>query len=275
MPELPEVETVVRALRRTLVGRRISAVHVRHAPSVAGTPAPPDCVRGLRVQRVERLGKFIVIGLEAAQEIAVHLRMTGRMSVVPRGVRDPDREPYVRVWFALDGGALLLVFSDVRTFGRVWCGPAQTMQTMLRSRLGPDPLVLDTAVFVRALRARRGRLKTLLLNQKFVAGIGNIYADEALFAARLHPLTEARRVNAKDAARLHRAIKRVLNAAIAAGGTTIADFVRPDGQTGWFQRKLRVYGRDGEACRRCGAAIKRIVVGQRGTWFCPRCQRKR
>jgi formamidopyrimidine-DNA glycosylase len=146
---------------------------------------------------------------------------------------------------------------------------------MLRSRLGPDPLVLDTAVFVRALRARRGRLKTLLLNQKFVAGIGNIYADEALFAARLHPLTEARRVNAKDAARLHRAIKRVLNAAIAAGGTTIADFVRPDGQTGWFQRKLRVYGRDGEACRRCGAAIKRIVVGQRGTWFCPRCQRKR
>ena len=317
MPELPEVETVVRGLAGKLVGRRITAVRVLHKPSIAGTPADPACVTGLRVQRVFRRAKFIRIELEAGMGMAIHLRMTGWLYILslvqhrdtetqsekrnsdlrfakcdPAAVKSKIENPkskmpfsasrrlsgdkHLRLWFELEGGQDVLVFRDIRTFGRVWCGSARALDKLPAiAQLGPEPLELPLGEFIQRLRARRGRLKALLLNQKFLAGIGNIYADEALFAARLHPLADASRVSARGAAALHRAIRRILAAAIKAGGSSISDFLHPDGAQGWFQRKLRVYGREGRPCAQCGEAIKRIVVGQRGTWFCPRCQRKR
>jgi len=292
MPELPEVETVVRGLAPSLVGRRITAAHVLHRPSIAGTPAEPACVIGLRVERVFRRAKFIRIELESGMGMAIHLRMTGWLGILaaPRirafskpqfqtpnpqsAIRNP--QSHIRVWFELDGGQDALVFRDIRTFGRVWCGSTPALDKLPAiAQLGAEPLELPTVEFARRLRSRRGRLKALLLNQKFLAGIGNIYADEALFAARLHPLADASQVSARAAAALHRSIKRILIAAIKAGGSSISDFRHPDGAPGWFQRKLRVYGREGRPCVRCGAAIKRIVMGQRGTWFCPRCQGRR
>lgn len=271
MPELPEVETVVRGLARQLAGRRITGVHVRHAPCTAGTPEKLQHLCGLRVQRVFRRGKFIRMEMESGMSVAVHLRMTGWLGVLPAA--GLAGLPHVRVWLELDGGGEALVFRDIRTFGRVWCGPARVLDGLpALSRLGPEPLEIPAADFVRRLRLRRGRLKAVLLDQKFVAGIGNIYADESLFAARLHPLRQAGRVSAQRAAALHGAIRKILAAAIRAGGTSISDFRRPDGTEGWFQRRLRVYGREGEPCVRCRAPIRRIVVGQRGTWYCPRCQ---
>lgn len=278
MPELPEVETVVRSLARLLPGRRITAVRVGHQPSIAGTPAPPACLRGLRVEKVFRRGKFIRIALESGLGLAIHLRMTGWLGVVRAeagGARRSLSLPHLRLWFELDGGQAALVFCDPRTFGRVWCGENRILDALpALAQLGPDALAIGMADFARRLRSRRGRLKPLLLNQKFLAGLGNIYTDEVLFAARLHPLADAGEISARQAAALRRAIRKVLAAAIKAGGTTISDFQDPDGATGWFQRRLRVYGRAGLPCVRCGTEIKRFLVGQRGTWFCPRCQKQ-
>ncbi|MCY3021909.1 MAG: putative Ig domain-containing protein [Planctomycetota bacterium] len=213
----------------------------------------------------------------APRSIQVALVLAGVSYEVPAPVSFKFvKSPYTRVWFGLDDGAERLVFRDARTFGRVWSGPADALDALpALAYLGPEPLNIDREAFAQRLRARHGRLKSLLLNQRFVAGIGNIYADEALFAAGLHPLARADSVPRRRAFALHAAIRRVLAAAIRAGGTSISDFLHPDGQPGWFSRQLRVYGREGEPCPRCCGAVKRIVVGQRGTWFCPRCQRRR
>jgi formamidopyrimidine-DNA glycosylase len=276
MPELPEVETVVRGLRACLPRRRIERVEVLHKPSVSGSPLKPECLAGKRVLEVLRRGKFIRIGFESGLGMAVHLRMTGWLGVIPARKPHPLNDAYARVRFYLDGGKELLLFRDIRTFGRVWTGPNTTLDAMKSlSKLGPEPLTITSDDFVSRLRARNGRLKALLLNQEFLAGIGNIYADEALFAAKLHPLSNAARVKPDRARELHAAIQTVLSSAIKAGGSSIENFRNADGESGWFQRELLAYGREGQACSRCGTNIKRIVMGQRGTWFCPNCQRKR
>lgn len=272
MPELPEVETVVRGLARLLVGRRIDRVEVLHRPSIDGSPSRPEVVVGKRVECVWRRGKFIRIDLSGEMGLAVHLRMTGWMGV--RSAKTP-RDPYVRVVFHLDDGRQL-VFHDVRTFGRVWFGPGQQLDSLPGlTKLGPEPLEIEPGEFTRRLRARSGRLKALLLNQEFLAGVGNIYADESLYAAQLHPLREAKGVPRAKAVALLQAIQQVLRNSIAAGGTSIENFRDSEGRPGFFQAKLLAYGRAGAPCGRCGTAIKRIVVGQRGTWFCPRCQKRR
>ncbi len=274
MPELPEVETVVRMLA-PLSGRILRDVTVLHKPSVAGSPSKLKEVRGRRIERVWRRAKFIRVDLEGHWGLAIHLRMTGWLGVLRSGVADPARDPYVRVRFGLDGGAEQLVFSDIRTFGRVWCGPREALDALKALRkLGPEPFDLAPAEFAARLRARKSRLKALLLNQEFLAGVGNIYADESLFGAGLHPLSNSSRVSVAGAGRLLQSIQAVLNAAIAAGGSSVENFKRPDGESGWFQRELRIYGREGKACVLCGTDVKRIVVGQRGTWFCPKCQKK-
>jgi formamidopyrimidine-DNA glycosylase len=272
MPELPEVETVVRHLRGPLVGRRITGVRVLRETAVAESPAPLKTLLGRRLLRISRRGKFICMELERGLELAVHLRMTGWLGVVPSS----ETDPYERVRFILDDGAESLVFRDIRTFGRVWCGSHEALENATAlGQLGPEPLVIGADAFAARLHERGGRLKSLLLNQEFLAGVGNIYADEALFAAKLHPLTPAARVSREQARRLIAGIRRVLAASIAAGGTSIRTFRGADGKPGLYRVKLRVYGREDQPCLRCGTKIKRIVVGQRGTWFCPHCQRRR
>jgi len=256
VPELPEVETIVRALAPRLVGRRIVAARFTSKLVLRGRAAPP--VAGKTIAGVSRYGKFIVFDLDGdGPRLLVHLGMTGKLLV------DAEPTPYTRAVFRLGKGTLL--FDDIRQFGRIELAGALPA-------LGPDPLELRAGEFSRMLRERRGRIKPLLLNQRFLRGLGNIYADEALFRARVHPLADASRLG-KRAPELHRAIVAVLRAAIEKGGSSIANYVDAEGRRGSFQLLHRVYGKAGRPCPRCGAAIRRIVVAQRGTHYCPECQR--
>jgi formamidopyrimidine-DNA glycosylase len=275
MPELPEVETVVRGLARHIVGRTITAVQVLHKPSVSGSPRKVQTLSGRKIERVFRRGKFIRIALDGGYGMAVHLRMTGWLGMVPAKNVKQRIDAYTRVVVTLDKGDAIL-FRDVRTFGRVWCGLEEELQRMKAlSKLGPEPLEIDAEEFVTRLRARNVGLKSLLLNQEFLAGVGNIYADEALYACGLHPLMKSSKVKRDKARELHGAIQKVLRAAIKAGGSSVENFVNSDGDEGWFQRELLAYGRGGQECSRCGREMKRILVGQRSTCFCPNCQKRR
>jgi len=288
MPELPEVESVVRALAPLLTGRSIKSVRVLNRSTLSGSPRQPACLAGRRVEDVRRRGKYIYVALDEHMAMLVHLRMTGWLGVKSAAQVAEEQDKFVRVVFELgshspnakskEPGAKrreLLLFRDIRKFGRVWCGRREELIALHSfNKLGPEPLAITAAAFTARLRARRGRLKSLLLDQKFLAGLGNIYADEALFEAGLHPLAQAHRVKPASAARLHAAIQKVLKRSIKAGGSSIGDYLHPDGTPGWFQRELKAYGREGEPCARCPGTIKRLVVGQRGTWFCGKCQKK-
>jgi formamidopyrimidine-DNA glycosylase len=255
MPELPEVETVVRTVRAKLRGRRIVEVRVRSRKPWARSAA---AARGQLVHDVRRYGKFILLELDRGL-LAIHLGMTGKL------LAGGDTGPYTRVVLVLDRGRVL--FDDVRQFGSVrWMASEP-------AGLGPDALEVGAAEFLPRLKARRTRLKALLLDQAFVRGIGNIYADESLFRARIHPLATAARLSGPRARRLHGAIVEVLSEAVASGGSSISDYVDADGRPGWFQFSHRVYQRTGEPCTVCGAPIRRILVSQRATHYCPKCQR--
>ncbi|MBM3316688.1 MAG: bifunctional DNA-formamidopyrimidine glycosylase/DNA-(apurinic or apyrimidinic site) lyase [Candidatus Eisenbacteria bacterium] len=269
MPELPEVETIVRRLRGdadrpALIGRAFTGAAVLWPPTVSA-PSPrrfAASIVGRRVEEIGRRGKFIVLSLNGAT-LLFHLRMGGGLAVERAGAPLPRD---ARLVLSLDDGQRL-VFRNARKFGRAWlvADPAEVL-----GRLGPEPLDdrFRAADLGRGLRDRRRQLKPLLLDQAFLAGVGNIYADEALHRAGLHPSTDARRVSVAQAERLWRALRRVLRDAIRHNGTTFDSAY----EGGGFGRRLRVYGRAGGPCRRCGAAIRRIVVGGRGTHFCPRCQ---
>lgn len=271
MPELPEVETVARGLRASLVGRSIASVQVRWARSVV----PPDPttfaqrLAGQTVTQVERRGKWVVMTLDGRYVLLVHLRMSGRL-ILEDGECLDDR--HLRVLFSLKGGGQLCFF-DQRKFGRLVL--TSDPQEVLGG-LGPEPLGDDfTATRLgEMLERRRGRIKPLLLNQRFLAGLGNIYTDEALWRAGIHPLRRADTLDSADVQRLHLGIRTVLRAAIDRGGTTLPDagYQQTDGRSGEFAGQLAVYGRAGQPCLRCGADIERIKVGQRGTHFCPHCQ---
>lgn len=271
MPELPEVETVARGLRASLVGRTIARVEVRWARSVI-SPNPTTFARrlaGQMVTDVGRRGKWVVITLSGSDTLLAHLRMTGQLALEPGGCPD---DQHVRVLLFLDDGWCLR-FSDARKFGRLWLvdDPVDVL-----GELGPEPLADDftAARLGEMLVRRRGRIKPLLLNQRFLAGLGNIYTDEALWRAGTHPLRRADSLTPAEVQRLHRAIQEVLRAASASKGTTLTDgtYQQADGRPGEFARRLAIYGRVGQPCPRCGTSIERIRVGQRGTYFCPRCQ---
>lgn len=271
MPELPEVETIVRSLRPELLGRRVAGGRVlwhRSAVPDAATLLPR--LRGRRLVELGRRGKFIVARLEgpparrgsATMWLLIHLRMSGRLEVcdpVPRG-------PHVRIELRLDDGRLLR-FEDARKFGR-WIATPDPRPWL--EPLGPEPLAAGFTWRALAvlLRSHRRQLKPLLLDQHVIAGLGNIYADEALFAARLHPLRHSDSLRAAEIRRLHRAIREVLRRAIRRSGTSI-DWIYPGGR---MQDSLRVYGRAGAPCVRCRTPIERLRVGQRSTHVCPRCQ---
>jgi len=271
MPELPEVETIVRELKPHLKGRSIVAAHVDWPRTIAqpaeAIPGFRAGVRGRKIVDLARRGKFISLSLDDGQRLLVHLRMSGRLLLAPLG--NPE---HIRATFDLSRNGERLYFIDQRKFGRVWL--ARDVQPILGD-LGPEPLSADfTPITLSArLASRRGMLKPLLLNQRFVAGLGNIYVDEALFAAGLHPKRTVDTLSEKEILRLHKAIQSVLREAIAHHGTTFDGiFVRPQGQEGRQQEGLKVYQQTGLPCVRCSTPIERIVVGGRGTHFCPSCQ---
>lgn len=255
MPELPEVETTVRTVAPRLTGRRIAQVILRtHKPWAASASQ----LQGRRIRSVERYGKYILLNLDHGFG-AIHLGMTGKL------IASAKPGPYTRAILVLDRGRV--IFDDVRQFGSMrWLAQPP-------DGLGPDALGVAAGEFVQRLAKRKGRIKALLLNQAFLRGIGNIYADESLFRARIHPLAAANRIRRERALRLHRAIQEVLSEAVASGGSSVSDYVDSDGRPGWFQFHHRVYQRTGEPCVACGAAIRRILVAQRATHYCPRCQR--
>jgi formamidopyrimidine-DNA glycosylase len=271
MPELPEVETFATDLRPQLVGRRITAAHILWPRTVAEPDVPGLTARlaGQKIVRVGRRGKYLLFELESGDSLIIHLRMTGRLQLITDG--SPELAgPHVRAWFELDDGRVLN-FSDPRKFGRIWL---TENLTLVVGKLGPEPLAWDFSAEVLAERLgrRRGAIKALLLNQEIVAGLGNIYADEALFLAGIHPLRSGASLTSGEIERLHAAIRQVLGEAIGERGTTLRDYRPPYGQIGAYQNRLRVYQQTDQPCPRCGTPIRRIRVTQRSTHFCPQCQ---
>jgi formamidopyrimidine-DNA glycosylase len=286
MPELPEVETVARGLRASLIGSTVTKVIIQWPGSI-GAPDPSSFVQrltGRTVTGVGRRGKWITVDLNDGQVLLVHLRMTGQLLLeCTECPEEKERErSYTRVVLCLDDslptdcpetGYAHLRFSDMRKFGRLILidNPDDVL-----GQLGPEPLADDFTVerFKGMLAGRRGRIKSLLLNQRFLAGLGNIYVNEALWRAHIHPLRPADTLSPNEVRELYGAIRSLLQAAINEGGTTLANgnFKQANGEAGAFAGHLVVYGREGEPCAGCGIPIERIKVGQRGTYLCTRCQ---
>jgi formamidopyrimidine-DNA glycosylase len=266
MPELPEVQTVVSRLNPVVAGKRVEGFRLLRRDIVKHGPV--DLARRLKgkiVGAVQRQGKRIVFSFVSGEELIVHLGMTGNLFLSPVG-SPPAKHTHMRIRFR--GLAAELHFRDPRRFGGVWLAGADRFS----APLGPDALRIRMSEF-RALTSSRRQIKPLLLDQRAIAGLGNIYTDEALFLAGIHPKKPAADIGVPQVALLLQSIRKVLRAAIADGGSSIQDYVNVDGEPGWFQLKHKVYGREGESCRRCRTAIERIVVGSRSTHFCPRCQR--
>ncbi len=276
MPELPEVEHIVRALRRAVLGRRILAAEIRLPRLLVGSSAGTlkRNLRGARIDAISRRGKYILIELDNQQVLLVHLRMTGKFLCIGA---DQPLPPYPHVVFYLDDDRRL-VFCDMRQFGRFRLLPAAKLPTLPQiEALAPEPLTdkFSTAYFLATISNSRRSLKQLLLDQTRVLGLGNIYASEALFLARISPLKQADRLSKSRALKLHQAIRDILQEAIDAGSTLRIDLT--DGNGSYFgttERFWRVYERAGEPCVNCGARIRRVVQGGRSTYFCPRCQRR-
>ena len=266
MPELPEVETIRRQLEPRLVGRRV--VDAWAFPSEKFTAA--ETTRGAAIESVGRRGKYLLIALDDDRELVVHLGMTGSLRVT--GASDPGT--HLRATFDLDDGDRL-VFRDVRRFGRIAVVPTGDHSSLpTLATCGPEPLGDDFTAdgLHAALRASSRAVKTQLLSQRPVAGVGNIYADEALWLAEVNPT--ARRVSRARAAALHDAIREVIAEGIERGGTTLRDYVDAEGSAGTNQWHLRCYGRGGEPCERCATPLRRRLVDARATTWCPACQRR-
>lgn len=270
MPELPEVETVVRSLAPHLPGRRIVAAEFTSRHVTPGNRAAlAKKLAGRTIHSVARRGKYILIQLDRGT-LTVHLGMTGQLLL------DPRPSDHVYGVFHLDTG--VLVYRDPRQFGSITLATHRPDGSIAGNyalrKLGPEPLEITLAAFEERLKKRRTRMKALLLDQTFVAGIGNIYADEILYSAKVHPLAIAVRLSQPRIALLHQAMREILTLAIEHGGSSISDYVNAAGEPGWFQTLHNAYGREGEPCLRCGGKIKRVLVAQRGTHFCPRCQKR-
>jgi formamidopyrimidine-DNA glycosylase len=277
MPELPEVETIVRGLRSILPGHTIESVRLGKSDFIEDPAALAELLPGRRIEGVERFGKFICLRLAASEaakvperqvNLVVHLGMTGWL-----GVRRPDDPiaPHTHAFFELEDGRELR-YTDIRRFGQMLVVGGDELEGFA-NRLGNEPLEISANEFHGRLAGRKARIKALLLDQRVFRGIGNIYADESLWQARIHPARLAARMNAGELGRLRKAIRRVLLHAIEDRGSSISNFVDAEGQPGEYQRRHRAYGREGKPCFRCGTRIRRAIVAGRSSYFCPRCQR--
>jgi formamidopyrimidine-DNA glycosylase len=273
VPELPEVETVVRGLRGPLVGRRIVGVRFGKTDFIDDPIALGEQLPGSRIASVERFGKFITLALQPLDtasrdfHLFIHLGMTGQLT---------SRKPYEPVvahthaFVELDDG-LELRYTDIRRFGRMLLVSESGMGKFHQS-VGRDPLELSQREFLSRVGGRRARIKALLLDQKVLSGMGNIYTDESLWRARIHPARLAANLQPRQLKLLYRTMRQVLSAAIRHRGSTISDYRDAAGSPGEYQARHRVYGRKGKPCPRCHTPIRRIIVAGRGTHFCPRCQ---
>jgi formamidopyrimidine-DNA glycosylase len=270
MPELPEVETIKNELAPHVVGRRIVKVELPWEGVVREPTAVELCARltGRRITGLSRRGKYLFFDLEDAGKLVIHLKMSGALLLKPAGA---DGEKYIRAILYLDNGTAVF-FRDPRKFGRMWlvagCGG-------ITAKLGPEPLEpgFTVAVLAERLGHRAAPIKAVLLDQGRIAGIGNMYADEALFTARLHPERRTNSLSPDELSRLYRAIRSVLEAGIKNKGASIVNYCRPDGKQGTAHLEFRVAHRGGKPCPVCGTHIERIVVRGRGSYFCPQCQR--
>lgn len=269
MPELPEVQTVVTRLDEVVRGAEIESVRllrrdvVRHGPRDLGRR-----LRGRTVERVDRHGKQIVWRLIPDEELRVHLGMTGNLVLA---APDAPLLPHTHVRIRFRGLDPEVRFRDPRRFGGLWLAGRAAGAGRFSSTLGPDALAVDRATFRRLLDRRR-QIKALLLDQTAIAGLGNIYVDEALHRAGIHPTLPASDLDDRAVGALRNAMRRVLREAIAAGGSSLRDYRGADDEPGWFQVRHRVYGREGEPCRRCRTPIERFVLATRSTHVCPECQ---
>lgn len=284
MPELPEVETIVRSIRPLLVGRQITGV-VMHGLLSNGTKFPirprilsnpprefVEGVRGACIERVQRYGKNIVFQLRRAEKnrlcsLIVHLGMTGQLTCENTPA---FQSRHTHLVFRLDAPATWLHYTDIRQFGRLFLTSHSEQEL---ASLGPDPLEIPFEEFSARLGARRAMLKSLLLNQRFLRGLGNIYADESLFRAGVHPARLASQLSRKRALRLFQAIRETLELAIKKGGSSVSNYVDGRGRAGSFQNLHQVYRRTGQPCFQCGGRIRKILIASRSSHFCPRCQR--
>lgn len=274
MPELPEVETVARSLRPWIIGREIAGVRLLDRKLLRRTCGCRLAdLKGRRIESLRRRGKMILVECAGGIGLVFHLKMTGQMLVV--GAGEPV-DKHVRLIVRFRDGGKELRFRDIRRFGSLLClagGAAGSCPEI--AALGPEPFDVAPDAFAAFFAGRTGRIKSLFLNQTIIAGIGNIYADEILFDARIHPETPASALRRPDLDRLRGSVVRILGKAVEAGGSTLRDYVDADGRAGEFQFDHKVYDREGEPCAGCAGRVKRIVVAGRGTYFCPRCQRRR
>ena len=291
MPELPEVEVTRRRIEPFLVGRRLRKVGTTR-PSYFFVTPPARLRRALvgrEIAALERRGKYLLAGLDDDSRLLLHLGMTGQLfaagasslrllSATARAALTPEQQQRFRpdghthLRFAFEDDGPEVYFRDVRKFGKVlWLRPGERHPRL--ERLGSDALTVRGESLFAASRGRRVAIKNLLLDQSVLAGVGNIYADEALFLAGVRPGRQAARVTRRECGALADALRRVLRRSIETGGSSISDYVAPDGRDGAYQSERRVYARAGEPCRVCAAPIRRVVIGQRGTHYCPRCQR--
>lgn len=271
MPELPEVETTRRGLARHARGRRIRTLKVYQRR--LRWPVAADLPRRLAGQRIVALGrraKYLLLELESGT-LLLHLGMSGSLRVLPA---DAPRLPHDHFDLVLDSGATLRL-NDPRRFGSLLYTAGDPLAHPLLAHLAPEPFDrrFDAEYLWRVTRRRRVAVKQLLMNSRLVVGVGNIYASEALFRARIRPRRTAHSLSRAEAARLTRAVRAVLRQAIRAGGTTLRDYLRTDGSPGYFRQRLYVYERAGRPCRRCGTLVRAITQGQRSTYYCPSCQK--
>jgi formamidopyrimidine-DNA glycosylase len=267
LPELPEVETIRAQLEPRLLGRRLELVSILD-PRLTRPLDPREIageLEGSRIVGVERRGKYLVLRLNTGSALLVHLRMTGSFGFEPTS--------HERAVLELEGGDRL-VYRDVRRFGTWLVVDAVELEPYLTAKNGPEPLStrFTTAWLAQQLSRRRAPLKAVLLDQRVVAGLGNIYADEALWRARLNPLRPANVLEPDEVPRLRRSIRAALRKGIERQGASLRDYAKPDGATGAMQEEFKVYGREGEPCPRCRTPIAKARVGGRGTWYCPYCQ---
>jgi len=267
MPELPEVETIRNELLPCIIGRQFTGVTIYDAKMVRQPPVEEFCQQliGQRVDRRERRGKYLTFHLSSNEVLIIHLRMAGALLLNPE---QPDK--YARAVFQFDTGSQL-VFTDRRRLGALWL--VKNEQAII-GKLGPEPLAPEftAETLAERLQKHRAPIKAILLDQAFIAGIGNMYADEALFAANVHPLRKANSLSAQEVQNLYKAIQDVLWSAIGSKGASVDTYKRPDGQIGTAHFSFNVAHRKGKQCPTCGATIQRLAIRNRGSYFCPNCQ---